>query len=84
MAADDSTLRSDVLAAVLRGTFTLRSGRTSSFYVDKYRFQVLTSATIAKHGRETQRWRGCLDGDAEVSMRAAVAPHPCSAPSHEM
>lgn len=24
--------------AVLRGNFTLRSGRTSSFYVDKYRF----------------------------------------------
>lgn len=25
-------------AALLRGTFTLRSGRTSSYYLDKYRF----------------------------------------------
>ena len=25
-------------ACVLRGTFTLRSGRTSSYYIDKYRF----------------------------------------------
>ena len=24
--------------ALLRGTFTLRSGRTSSYYLDKYRF----------------------------------------------
>ena len=41
MPEDLATLRADVLAAaVLRGTFTLRSGRTSSYYVDKYRFQV--------------------------------------------
>ncbi len=33
-------LKRDLLAAaVLRGTFTLRSGKTSSYYVDKYRFQ---------------------------------------------
>ena len=37
----DAALRADVLdAAVLRGSFVLRSGRTSSYYVDKYRFQV--------------------------------------------
>lgn len=37
----DPDLRADLLAAaVLRGTFTLRSGKTSTYYVDKYRFQV--------------------------------------------
>lgn len=36
----NQTLKRDLLAAaVLRGTFTLRSGKTSSYYVDKYRFQ---------------------------------------------
>lgn len=40
-ADNDQLLRADLLAAaVLRGQFTLRSGRTSTFYVDKYRFQV--------------------------------------------
>ena len=40
----DPTLRADLLdAAVLRGHFVLRSGQTSSFYVDKYRFQVRPS-----------------------------------------
>jgi orotate phosphoribosyltransferase len=39
--AEDAALRADVLAAaVLRGSFTLRSGKISSYYVDKYRFQV--------------------------------------------
>jgi len=28
-------------AALLRGTFTLRSGRTSSYYLDKYRFETV-------------------------------------------
>lgn len=28
-------------ASLLRGTFTLRSGRTSSYYLDKYRFSTL-------------------------------------------
>lgn len=37
----DAALRAEVLsAAVLRGQFVLRSGRTSTYYVDKYRFQV--------------------------------------------
>jgi len=37
---EDAALRTDILAAaVLRGTFTLHSGKTSSYYVDKYRFQ---------------------------------------------
>lgn len=41
MTTGDPALRADVLAAaVLHGAFTLRSGKTSSFYVDKYRFQV--------------------------------------------
>ena len=37
---DDLALRADILAAaVLHGSFTLHSGKTSSYYVDKYRFQ---------------------------------------------
>jgi orotate phosphoribosyltransferase len=33
----DALARDLVAAAVLRGTFTLRSGQTSSYYIDKYR-----------------------------------------------
>lgn len=41
MPSADAALKADVLAAaVLRGSFTLRSGKISSYYVDKYRFQV--------------------------------------------
>lgn len=36
---DRKSLAADIAAAsLLRGTFTLRSGRTSSYYLDKYRF----------------------------------------------
>jgi len=36
---DRSTLAQSIAqASLLRGTFTLRSGRTSSYYLDKYRF----------------------------------------------
>lgn len=34
----DALARDVADAALLRGTFTLRSGRTSSYYLDKYRF----------------------------------------------
>lgn len=37
-AARDALARQIANACVLRGTFTLRSGRTSSYYVDKYLF----------------------------------------------
>jgi orotate phosphoribosyltransferase len=38
MTADRQTLASDIVAAaVLRGSFTLRSGQTSSYYIAKYR-----------------------------------------------
>ncbi|MFT3683393.1 MAG: hypothetical protein QM783_00470 [Phycisphaerales bacterium] len=50
-------------ACVLRGTFTLRSGRTSSYYIDKYLFSTkpavlkplgdLFAAKIAEIGRST-------------------------------
>ena len=40
MQNDDVTLKADILAAaLLRGSFVLHSGATSSFYIDKYRFQ---------------------------------------------
>ncbi len=34
----DSVAKAIADASLLRGTFTLRSGRTSSYYLDKYRF----------------------------------------------
>lgn len=34
----DAIAKSIADASLLRGTFTLRSGRTSSYYLDKYRF----------------------------------------------
>lgn len=34
----ESVARAIADASLLRGTFTLRSGRTSSYYLDKYRF----------------------------------------------
>jgi orotate phosphoribosyltransferase len=38
IAGDRDALAADLLAAaVLRGTFTLRSGQTSTYYIDKYR-----------------------------------------------
>jgi orotate phosphoribosyltransferase len=37
---DDARLISRIVeSSLLRGTFTLRSGRTSSYYLDKYRFE---------------------------------------------
>jgi orotate phosphoribosyltransferase len=61
-----ATLRADILnAAVLRGQFTLHSGRTSTYYVDKYRFQVRpellrrVAAALAEHiPPETERLAG--------------------------
>jgi len=44
MHASNDPLKSEILgAALLRGTFTLRSGAVSNFYIDKYRFQTRPS-----------------------------------------
>jgi orotate phosphoribosyltransferase len=77
----DATLRRDILAAaVLRGSFTLRSGRTSSFYVDKYRFQVrpdllrrVAAAVAARVPAGTERLAGVELG--AVPLVTAVSLH---------
>ncbi len=81
MQEGDATLRTDVLAAaVLHGTFTLRSGRTSSFYVDKYRFQVrpellrrVAAALAPLIPAETRRLAGVELG--AVPLVTAVSLH---------
>ncbi len=67
-------------AAVLRGSFVLRSGKTSSYYVDKYRFQVrpalmkrVAAALAALVPPETQRLAGVELG--AVPLVTAVSLH---------
>ncbi len=50
---------------VLRGTFTLRSGRTSSYYLDKYRFSTRP---------EVLRDLGTLFGERVRSIASAAGP----------
>jgi len=51
MTMNDSTLAQDIARiALLRGSFTLRSGRTSTFYLDKYLFSTRPEI-LAKLGR---------------------------------
>lgn len=77
----DESLRADVLsAAVLRGNFTLRSGRTSTYYVDKYRFQVrpellrrLAAAMAELVAPGTERLAGVELG--AVPLATAVSLH---------
>lgn len=77
----DQTLKRDLLAAaVLRGTFTLRSGQVSSYYVDKYRFQArpellrrVAAAVAALVPPETERLAGVELG--AVPLVTAVSLH---------
>lgn len=81
MQAIDAALRGDILAAaVLRGSFTLRSGKTSTYYVDKYRFQVrpellrrVAAALADLIPSETQRLAGVELG--AVPLVTAVSLH---------
>ena len=81
-----TAMNRDVLArriaetAVLRGTFTLRSGRTSSYYIDKYLFltqpEILTElgAMIATRlPRETTRLAGAELGGVPLVTAASLA-----------
>jgi orotate phosphoribosyltransferase len=45
-------------AALLRGQFTLRSGRTSKYYLDKYRFETQPDILVALADRLAQRVAG--------------------------
>lgn len=77
-------------AALLRGTFTLRSGRTSSYYLDKYRFSTRPEvlgplahlfadriASIAADCGGVQRLAGAeLGGIPLVAATCLVSGHP--------
>lgn len=63
----DTLARAIADAALLRGAFTLRSGRTSSYYLDKYLFSTRPELLreIARLFAETidadERWAGKID-----------------------
>lgn len=77
-------------AALLRGTFTLRSGRTSSYYLDKYRFSTRPEvlgplarlfseriAAIAADSGPIDRLAGAeLGGIPLVAATCLVSGHP--------
>ncbi len=71
--------------AVLRGTFTLRSGRTSSYYIDKYLFltepsilQALGAMIAARLPEGTNRLAGAqLGGIPLVSAASMASGLPC-------
>ncbi len=72
-------------AALLRGTFTLRSGRTSSFYLDKYLFSTrpeilrdLATLFAARVPAGTRRLAGAeLGGIPLVSATSLACGLPC-------
>lgn len=59
--------------ALLRGTFTLRSGRTSSFYLDKYLFSTRPEILSRLGGLFAQRIRDVDAGAAAPTQRLAGA-----------
>src|SRR5262245_24774113 len=71
--------------AVLRGTFTLRSGRTSSYYIDKYLFlteprilEALGAMIAQRLPPQTQRLAGAeLGGVPLVSSASMASGLPC-------
>jgi orotate phosphoribosyltransferase len=74
----DALGRDLVEAAVLRGSFVLRSGRTSSYYIDKYRFTTqpqllrrLAGALAAHIPDSAQRIAGAVLG--AVPLATAVS-----------
>ncbi len=67
-------------ASFLEGTFTLRSGRTSSFYVDKYLFETQpeilaeVGRQLAKHvGGKTTRIAGAELGGVALAAATSMA-----------
>jgi orotate phosphoribosyltransferase len=67
-------------AALLRGTFTLRSGRTSSYYLDKYLFETqpdilaaLGTKFAAHVGKDVNRLAGAELGGIPLVTAAAMA-----------
>jgi orotate phosphoribosyltransferase len=66
--------------AVLRGSFTLRSGRTSSYYIDKYLFlteprilEALGAMIASRLPQGTQRLAGAELGGVPLVSAASIA-----------
>ena len=72
-------------SSVLRGTFTLRSGRTSSWYIDKYRFttrpdvlQALGEMAAERLPEGTTRVAGAELGGVPLAAAVSMAANlPC-------
>ena len=60
-------------ACLLRGTFTLRSGRTSSYYLDKYKFSTRPELLGPVADLLAERARALLAGHPDVPHRLAGA-----------
>jgi orotate phosphoribosyltransferase len=81
VSADLEALGRDLVGvAVLRGTFVLRSGRTSSYYIDKYRFETqprLLERLAAELARRlptaTQRVAGPVLGAVPLATAVSLA-----------
>src|SRR3954465_11783050 len=70
--------------ALLRGEFTLRSGRKSNYYLDKYRFVTqpdllaALGALFAEHAKDVDRIAGAELGGVPLAAAAAMASgKPC-------
>src|SRR2546430_13839795 len=70
--------------ALLRGEFTLRSGRRSSYYLDKYRFETqpdvlgALGSAIAAAAREVEPSAARLAGPELGAVALAAAASPAS------
>ncbi|CAN5728030.1 orotate phosphoribosyltransferase [soil metagenome] len=68
-----------VAAAVLRGSFTLRSGAVSDYYIDKYRFTTqpallarITDALLPHVPQDTQRIAGTVLGAVPLAVALSL------------
>ena len=83
----DQLARAIADAALLRGTFTLRSGRTSSYYLDKYLFSTrpevlkelagMFAERIGKMGKVTRLAGAELGGIPLVTAASLATGLPC-------
>lgn len=79
LASRDDLARDLVAAAVLRGTFTLRSGATSNYYIDKYRLtteprllQQITDALAELLPSDVQRVAGTALGAVPLATALSL------------
>src|SRR5919204_3666367 len=76
----DALARDLAAAAVLHGKFVLRSGQTSTYYIDKYRFTTqpailrrLADALAARLPADTQRLAGTVLGAVPLVTAVSLA-----------